>query len=231
MPSSGIELMAIYGLGVLAMGLGAYAAYWAFILRRALAIPLYRDRALWTGVFALMWASVMLSTTPDSPIVLSYLHTAFIDAIFFPVLLAWIDSTIRVAAYWDLLHRDTLYWAKLRKPIWIAIGASVLFSLIGVTGIVTGLPWEALLYGPFFAVLPYGLVALVISVARTHDPLLRGHLRWFAYFMATMVIIMILYIPRISLLLSIGFAFGSYFLYRMAKSLTPISHLLRIDEP
>jgi heme A synthase len=167
----------------------------------------------------------MLSTTPDSPLVLSYLHTALIDAVFFPVLLAWIDSTIRVAADRDLLRRDTLYWSKLRKPIWTAIGVSILLGLIGVTEIVSELPWEALLYGPFFAVLPYASVVLVVSVARARDPSFRGHLRWFAYFMVTMVIIMVLYIPRISLLLSIGFVFGSYFLYRMAKSLAPISRL------
>lgn len=44
-------------LWVLVVALFSYAAYWAFIIRKALATGLYRRQALWAGVMGLYFVA------------------------------------------------------------------------------------------------------------------------------------------------------------------------------
>src|SRR6266436_571946 len=104
-----------FTLWVLVVALFSYAAYWAFIIRKALVTGLYRRQALWAGTMGLYFVALSTFLT----IALSFNLTTLLVNILggllissgFIVLFAWIDSTVRVARRSDPLLRDTFRWS------------------------------------------------------------------------------------------------------------------------
>jgi hypothetical protein len=127
---------------ILTVPIFTFAAYWAFDVRRALAVRIYRSQALGVGMLILaFWttiaAFVLTPTNPSSflPSLVQILAFSFL----FIVLFYWIDASIRTARRSDPLLRDTFYWGKLRIVIWIGLIVS------------TVVPIAALLYVGFTA--------------------------------------------------------------------------------
>ncbi|MDA4118434.1 MAG: hypothetical protein OK455_08845 [Thaumarchaeota archaeon] len=172
------------------------SAYWALIIRRALATPLYRRQALSVGVvgtyFAVLWVSSPF-TNPllGSPGPVSVLAAgAFFVGIM--MIFAWIDGSMRVARRADPLLRDTLRWSKLRIVLWVAIGLDVVaFAANDARYALTGIPPAASdnfgFLASFLAILVLGAPALFLSALRSKDRTLRKNLGWFGLFAATVL--------------------------------------------
>src|ERR1700733_5624912 len=99
---------------VVALLVLSYGAYWAFEIRRALAIRLYRSQALGIGLLAVSVGLAQLYYTgsifygwPPELTFASILFFAF--ALFY-----WTNTSIRAARLSDPLLRDTFRWTRLR---------------------------------------------------------------------------------------------------------------------
>jgi len=100
-----------------------YAGYWAFSIRHALAVPLYRRQALGIGFIVLaIWTSLAeFAGVPRSLSLRIYAPlTTFSFYFLFFVIFYWIDASVLASRRSDPLLRDTLYWSKVRIPPWIA---------------------------------------------------------------------------------------------------------------
>ncbi len=92
-----------------------YAAYWAFVIRRALAVRLYRNQALGIGILAIAVALTQVNATISN---YSANYPGFLTIIF-PyfttlTLFYWIDTSVQAGRRSDPLLRDTLHWKGLR---------------------------------------------------------------------------------------------------------------------
>jgi hypothetical protein len=118
-----------------------YAAYRALVIRRVIAVRLYRRQSLWVGISGFYWAfftlglglaAALYSQNPafvSSHSIIAYsVFVALYGALIVSFL--WIDSTIRVARRSDPLLRDALLWSKLRVFLWAVIFAGMALGLI-----------------------------------------------------------------------------------------------------
>lgn len=243
-------------LTMLALPIYPYAAYWALSIRHALAIQLYRKQALGIGFVVLtLWAVIgafsALPTTLVSPLVAFESFTAFY--FLFVVLFYWIDASILSSRRSDPLLRDTLYWSKIRIPLWTVVIATTLFPflILGYVGITSDTTifnqlnagTFGTIYGPavsfaltviisFPIVIPIlGIVYLPIIARRLKwDRSLRRHLEWFAP--APAGLLWIFFGPfsgsnSFTATVSSGLALMimGYSLYRSAKALVPLNRL------
>lgn len=230
------------------------SAYWAFIVRRALAAPLYRRQALSVGIvgayFAVLWLSSPF-TNPllgsAGPVSVFAAGTFFLGII---VIFAWIDGSMRVVRRADPLRRDTLRWSKLRIVLWVAIGADVVAFAgndvrYALTGVPPGISDNFGFLASFLAILILGAPALFVSALRSKDGTLRKNLGWFGLFVATVLgfaeigylgyVLGILSTspsgsqPPVLILAAISFlpVLGGYALYRSARSLVPMNRMPR----
>ncbi len=208
-----------------------YAAYWAFGIRRALAVRIYRRQALGIGLVAIGFAILDLEQTVSifDIAVLEDSGLLFIATLFivFLILFYWIDASMISAKRSDPLLRDSLHWSKLRILIWIVLlawtGTDILLFGLGII-----LTFELLV--PLVLVPISGAVALSTAVRRSNDITFHKHLKWFAIFTILLALIVPLTAPSTpSLALSIAqFAFifpAGYSLYRSARSLVPLNKI------
>jgi hypothetical protein len=164
----------------------------------------------------------------------------------FVVIFGWMDATIRVARRSDPLHRNTLRWTKLRYFVFIVSFFSLvgsIFSLVynvgfphgppqsGSPSILTGFP----LLAPIGFALLLGGIALLLSARRSKDAILQRHLKWFGIFIIFLfvtneaeneILAHELLVSNSSLLQIVTFGLfivAAYFLYRCARSLTPVN--------
>src|SRR5208283_900868 len=153
------DLFYVVGFGIL-----LFATYRAFAIVRVLIRGAYRTRALWTGGTAIAlilfaYASTLPSSNPLG--VLSF----FVIVI---ILLAFVDSSIKVAQETDFFHRSPLDWHRFRKP---SYAVYLTFTVVGVVvffsnaSIVLLLIWFALVA----IILGYSAAALVVGARRTPD--------------------------------------------------------------
>src|SRR6266567_5586701 len=117
-------------LWVLVVGLFSCAAYWAFIIRKALVTGLYRKQALWAGTMGLYLVSLSTFLTIALSFNLTTLSVNILGGLLissgFIVLFAWLDPTVRVARRSDPLLRDTLRWSRLRYFIgFVTVGGAI----------------------------------------------------------------------------------------------------------
>jgi len=210
MSNDSLILLLSYVVFVIAGGVSAYAAYIALSVRRGLVVSIYRSRALWTGVFLIV-ISIAFIGTADPPLF------TYIGLPLTVVLLAYIDRTIGTITRLDYLRRDVLGWRKLRIP-W---AASAMIYYYPVFALFNG----SIIYD-FLAPFPLGYLSLTLIVGsrRTRDMTFQSHARWFAYLLGTFALFAIS-INTTSSLLPVSFVdvLSSYCMYRMAKSLVPVS--------
>jgi hypothetical protein len=200
-----------------------FPAYWAFDIRRALAVRVYRNQALGIGLVSLafLFLGIFIST--------SFSYNLSLIVIFY-----WLDASILAARRSDPLLRDTLRWSKLRSVVWamnlIAIGVGAFFVVS--KGDISYMPsdaiWGNVVVLPDFAIPILALVFLPLVARRSGDSTLRRHIEWFGVF-AVLQFVAILGGATIigGASYFVGFAFGGYCLFRSARSLAPINRLAR----
>jgi len=150
----------------------------------------------------------------------------------FILIFLWIDSTVLIARRSDPLFRDTLRWSKLRYLFWLATIGGAVGAI--TTAIDSGLSTIA----PYGGALFFGAIALLISGRRSGDSTLRRHLEWtglcvFLLWLASQAqdpLFRVITDPYlVQLLIYPLVAAGAYSLYRSAKSLVPLGHIM-LDE-
>jgi hypothetical protein len=196
---------ALPGVGVFVLitfPIFSYAAYWAFSIRHALSVPLYRRQAFGIGFIILaLWATMgTFILVPSSDPVQIYLPlTNGVFYFLFAVLFFWIDASVLASRRSDPLLRDVLYWTKIRIPFWIVniivwvIPLSAIFyGAIADTNFLNQLNNGTLPNSPAFIALQYiynlpilvlicGLIYIpAIAIRSKWDKSLRRHFIWFA---------------------------------------------------
>jgi hypothetical protein len=231
-----------------------YAAYWAFSIRHALAVPMYRRQAFGIGFVVLaVWAVIavfVVQPTATTPLATIEQFSAFY--FLFIVLFYWIDSSVLASRRSDPLLRDTLYWKKIRVSLWIAIiiTTAIPFLILGylavapnqalfdqVTAGTIGGPVASFILNDvvfnFPIVIPIcGLIYLPAIAARAKwDRSLRRHFLWFAP--ASVVMLVIFFGPTTGAASTIGdiikplsIVIMGYTLYRSAKALVPLNYVV-----
>jgi hypothetical protein len=237
-----------------------YTSYKAFEIRKSLGVGLYRRQALWIGAISGLYTLLLFETflftfvfTTSSGVIdlaVSLSQDAGIIAIF-----AWVDTSTRIARRSDPLLRDSLSWTKVRLPLWILLAgslASTYYFAIGVVysgGSLNSSPSTPLLaslatflFTPFVA----GSFIIPVSAARSGDPILRGHFKWFGVFLVILISTVVIAVGTIiegsttgylditrkllqDPLSAIGFFIlvflGGYCGYRSARSLAPLNRV------
>jgi len=236
-------------IGTLILGVASaillYAVYWGLVVRKGMALRLYRNQALSVslvsvGMISLLFYIGLASTlgvlTPQG-------FFAGVDP-WILLTFFWIDSSMRASQDMDPLSRDSLHWSKVRYPLWALnfVGVGVLMGFLIVTGnyeyinnpqagVVAPSIIQDLALAPFIVTPLSGVAALPISALRSKDRNFRRQLQWFA----------------LSLLALLGFdALGTHFplnspiqldfytvsllttaycLYRSARSLVPLNKI------
>jgi len=222
-----------------AEGTFAYAAYWAFNIRRGLAVRIYRNHALGVGLVSLGWILIFF----DFVLVSSFNFVIFVviqvlvSAMFF----FFIDTAVLDGRMSDPLLRDTIHWWRIRQWVWAIFAAASVASIYigayyeGLTGAnLSVLPFWVSFIGAFLevaVVLIVGIIALPITAARSRDPFLRKQLAWLAGFVAFLVAgspvpTSPAYAP---LVFALQFAMA-FCLYKSARSLVPLNRLSTLDQ-
>jgi hypothetical protein len=222
----------------------SYAAYWAFSIRRSLVGRVYRNHALWLGTLCALVVAQNLSNNSINSI-LNIVNEIGIFIIF-PVLFAFIDTSVRVARRSDPLLRSVLRWEKLRVVVWADLVALEVLLIASVANQpfaysdLGNLLWYILVLPPFIV----GGSALLIGAKRSGDSVLRGSLKWLGVvlvlvFVNMLVSLVVSNIPDVSQFDSAysypalpGAAIGivsAYAFYRSAHSLAPINRLQAIE--
>jgi hypothetical protein len=202
-----------------------YAAYWAFGIRRRLAVRLYRNQTLGIGLVAPTFLLAAL------------LGTAIAYYLAVIVIFYWIDASILAARRSDPLLRDTFRWSRLRIVPWALsmIGAVTIIGLAvatrdisyGETGGTVPL-LDNLWTLPTILIPILGVVLLPFAARRSKDSALRRHLIWFGLFGVCQFLVILVAATLGSFsgaTYFVGFTLGGYFLYRSARSLVPLNRI------
>jgi len=244
MASDALSLVGIaLGLGLVlaAEGTFAYAAYWAFNIRRALTVRVYRNHALAVGLVSLGWIVIFLDY-----VVVSHISTVGFTVLNILVTTAFfyfIDAAVLDGRLSDPLLRDTLHWREIRRWVWVIYGVAAVASTVisAYYSVTTGWTLEnpslapawvnivgAQLYIPVAIVV--GLAALPITAIRSRDPLLRRQLEWFAAFI---VILLaggpIPSTPAYAVLTFLQQLGMAVCLYKSARSLAPVGRIPKLE--
>jgi hypothetical protein len=229
-----------------------YAAYWAFSIRHALAVPLYRRQAFGIGFIVLaVWAVLavfVVVPTANTPLDTIEQFSAFY--FFFIALFYWIDSSVLASRRSDPLRRDTLYWSKMRVLLWVAIivTTAIPFLILGYAALASnqaltnqlnagtfgGPVISVILFGIVFnfpVVIPIcGLIYLpAIAMRAKWDRSLRRHFLWFVP--PSVVMLFVFFGPSMgggtssadSIITPLSVVIMGYSLYRSAKALVPLN--------
>jgi hypothetical protein len=203
-----------------------YPAYWAFSIRRALAVRLFRNQALGIGLVSISFLAAIVDNT----------GTAYSISLF--VIFYWIDASMLATRRSDPLLRDTLHWSSLRMVLWmilLVVGVPQMINGV-LTGNYTYIPGNDILgflTVAGFTIIPLmGTVLFALVSRRSKDTTLRRHLAWFGLFVLSQAVT-ILFASSVysggGATYFVGFTFGGFFLYKSAKSLVPLNRLSLAD--
>jgi hypothetical protein len=217
-----------------------YAAYLAITVSRGLAVAVYKARALWTALLALLvfvaftYSGLLYVADPNISVAFNRAGPAGTDLVFLVlilVLLVWVDRTIASMIRLDYLRRGILRWKKVRPLYWAMIGIAVGIYLAGFY-LLPNFGYEPsptllpLLIPLLVIPLAHASLALTVGGRRTRDKTFRSHVSWFGYFVAAFLGQSVFYV-----FVSNPFENGPFFLaeayclYRMARYLVPVSRL------
>lgn len=220
MSDSVIFVVAYAASALVAIGFEVLASYIGFSLNRVLGSKTHRNRALWMGissvVFTVYLMYVALELTEPFLAGELYILRPFAVVVLFVV----VFTTIRVAFDEDFLHRNTLYWGSLG---WVTLFlVLVLTSADAIFWYGAGLSievdlWAVVLLASAFL---YSGGVLLVSSLRTPDPTMRRYVVWLGLTVFAIVVGFGLFFTSYFF---IPVAFGSYFFYRAAASLSPTS--------
>jgi len=233
--SNSLELALVLASYAVVAAIFAYAAYWAFDIRRALVGPIYRSQVLWLGVVSIVLfaAAVPTPTTNSVPIIILSNIPVIALAL---VLFAFVDSTVPVARRSDPLLRNILHWGRVRFAAWTAL---VLVEIYGAYGEVASSNSGSTVVLGLLLLTVIGAPPMLIGARRSTSPNLRGTLKWFGLgLLATLglplVTIAEVFVGVPSTVGPLAYAqipynavavlFG-YAMYRSVRSLAPINRL------
>jgi hypothetical protein len=219
----------------------AYPAYWAFDIRHALFVRLYRRQALGIGLVSIAigllftYFAILNSFPPSSSVNPAIIILTIIMAdLVLLITFYWVDVSVLAGRRSDPLLRDTLNWSRIRPFVW----GVLLFS--GALLIIFSNPSSTpiLVLGTVVVLLPlvFGSILLPIVARRSGDPTLRRHLRSFALFLVSLIIEAVLYNTSpayaptvgallVTLLIDSTLVVAAYFLYSSVRSLAPLNKL------
>jgi hypothetical protein len=201
-----------------------FPAYWAFDIRRALAVRLYRNQAL--GIALVSVGFFVFG------IVVSTLVTYDLALL---IIFYWLDSSVLAARRSDPLLRDTLHWTRLRIVVWalVLIGLGVSTAFVLINGDITYIPSDVvgmnLATLPDFAVPLVALVLLPLVARRSKDHALRRHISWFGVFAVLQFAAILGATVLGGASYFVGFAFGGYCLFRSARALVPLNRFSLVE--
>ena len=229
-------------LALASQGIFLYAAYWAFSIRRALAVRIYRNQALGVGLISLSWIIVFFNYVVVSQF-LGFVAYTIVDVLIWGIFLYFVDTSVLDGRQSDPLLRDTLHWRRVRLWVWGLFIATAMATILvtayyEVTGVdfstLSPLVSNVLLSTYSWVVGLAGLVALPIAAARSKDPLLRRQLLWFSGFIVAIAAVGLgnsvsaSAFAASSLPAYLLFAFllaGGFCLYKSSKSLVPLNRI------
>lgn len=228
-----LQLIGIITGGVLSQALFAYTAYWAFNIRRALVVRVYRNQALGIGLVALSWILIFFNNIFFGGVLFTEFVAFFaINNLVGLMLFYFIDNAVLAGRRSDPLLRDTLHWQRLRAMLWplafVSTGISI--SLAVYFQLTTGSEPQFMVFVGYlliYVIEPPSLTALLVTALRSKDPLLRRQLVWFGLFLLMLAFVDF---SRVTNLLNgigifVGLIVGGYCLYRSARSLAPLNRI------
>ncbi|MGH2639913.1 MAG: hypothetical protein ACRDF4_11650 [Rhabdochlamydiaceae bacterium] len=210
------------------VGFTTLSAYYSFAIGFASKERLYRRRAFWTGLLSVGLVSLVLTAffsggTPSDPSTATKLSVIA----YFVILAAWIDSTIKTAIGEDFIHRDTMRWSIARYPFLFIVGLVAPINSVMTASDATALTLASdvafVLSVGFLAV---GIVTLYVSGTRTTIRSTKSYLKYVG--LAVVSFILQFSLPSFfpfDLRAALPLAATSYFLFKMARSLSPIKKL------
>jgi hypothetical protein len=247
-----MESLYVVGILLCAAG-GLYAAYWSFAIRRMMMVRSYRNQALTVGMVSLygvILISVFYVVWLFAP---SLTKSAWgsVDGILYgilpPVMLAWVDSSIRVGRRLDPLLRDSFRWSTARWILWSAMAICIITFLVsgGISstyGVVTILGLASA-----FVLVGISGVAVFVTAKRAGDRNYRRSLEWFVgfivftlamnagFFPLTILVSDLFTYTPINLIWAIMANFVLipmmwYCMYRCSRSLVPLNRISLIDK-
>jgi hypothetical protein len=233
-----VSLVISNGLPLLSVVLFAYAAFWAFNIRQAQIVRIYRNQALGMGLLALAWILFFIGAVSSS----IFFPAAFgVQAAGFNlvmiVLFYWIDASVLAARRSDPLLRDSLDWSKVRRVLWgIIVGSAILATSLAsyyefTTNALPQFMSSAngalgILYLSVYFVVPAGIIMLPIAAYRSKDRYMRRNLEWFGAFVVVVEFVgSVGNASNSAILLFGGLCVAAYCLYRSAKSLVPLNRI------
>jgi hypothetical protein len=167
---------------VIAVSMGAYAAYWSIRLGRALKVRAYSRQALIVGLFSVYGTILFFTFYYTYFFVPSLLSTPMgtvqrgLYALLPPVAFAWIDSSIRVGRRTDPLLRDPLRWSKTRQVLWPLLLLSLLVFFMGPEGLLS------------FIIVGVSVIPVLKAAEWSGDRYYRRSLEWFGAAIVVLVV-------------------------------------------
>jgi hypothetical protein len=212
-----------------------YAVYWGLVVRRGMAVRLYRNQALGMslvslGLFTILIVNV-ISQFSGAPVLASSSSFLFRADLSGLLIFFWVDSSMRAGQDTDPLSRDPLRWSKLRYVLWglIIAGMGVFVGFLALTGDYRFFdsPPPGLASGiiagsagvPFVLPLIVGIVALPVAAVRSKDRSFRRQLQWFALALLPITL------GSATGLFGEGFLVTAYCFYRSTRALVPLSRI------
>jgi hypothetical protein len=215
-----------------------YGTYLSFSISRALAVPIFRSRALWNGLMGLLLLIFSLDYVIGvfEPAISPAVHFT-VYFIILPLLFAsaflWIDRTINVMIQLDPLRRDLLSWRSrnFRTIYWIIAALSIIFYFLVQPELLSVLIiFEYLWFATFVFLLGYFAFAIKKGRVRILDAPFRAYANWLLYFFVIAIIVTIValgYSIATQTLIEPYFPpiVSSFAFYRMARSLVPLNKI------
>lgn len=228
---------------LIAIGILALGTYRAFKIRRALAHPIYRSRALSLALVAVLYMITLISDLVPYPNTTDLITASLITLaanlpyfVFAFMMFTSVDRTILVAIDMDLFRRNTLQWPRLRLPLYaLVLGSTVLILVANPFLFLQNPPtWATtadLVFYPLFLIpLSISVIALFLSARRSLEKTMGRFVALFgvavALFQTDFIffnyVYYFYYTPTLQFVDNLVIVAATFFLYRAIISLTPL---------